>query len=115
MACRRSNVRWACGAMPPATRLPAAPRPVSPAVNSTREGLTLTPGMKPRPFSTGRSARTSRRSMVCLLLEASPRTAGPQPRDVLRLANQALRRALDARRDAERDQCHAEHGHHEPG
>src|SRR5262249_42661890 len=35
-----------------------------PAVNSTREGLTLIPGMKPRPRSTGFSARISRRSIV---------------------------------------------------
>src|SRR5207245_1889332 len=51
-ACRRSNVRRACGPMPPATRLPSGPLPVSPAVNSTLDGLTLTPGLKPRPLST---------------------------------------------------------------
>src|SRR5258706_14741911 len=62
--------------MPPATRLPAASRPVSPAVKSTREGLTLTPGMKPRPFSTGRSARISRRSMG-LPLTSTERPAVP--------------------------------------
>src|SRR2546428_2829449 len=64
MDCRRSKVRCACGAMPPATRLPSGVRPVSPAVNKSRDGLTLTPGMKPRPLSTGRSARISRRSMA---------------------------------------------------
>src|SRR5438552_433406 len=64
MDCRRSKVRRACGAIPPATRLPSGPLPVSPAVNSRRDGLTLTPGMKPRPLSTGRSARISRRSIT---------------------------------------------------
>src|SRR5947209_20282971 len=64
MACKRSKVRWVCGPMPPETSLPSVPRPVSPAVNRTREGLTLIPGMKPRPRSTGRSARISRRSIV---------------------------------------------------
>src|SRR2546428_9990102 len=64
MACKRSKVRCVCGPMPPETSLPSVPRPVSPAVNRTREGLTLIPGMKPRPRSTGRSARISRRSIV---------------------------------------------------
>src|SRR5215467_9969262 len=68
-ACRRSNERRACGPIPPATRLPSGPLPVSPAVNSTRDGLTLTPGMKPRPLSSGRSARMSRRSIPSSLGE----------------------------------------------
>src|SRR5262245_54715894 len=61
---RRSKARRVWGPIPPGTRVPSRFLPVNPAVNSTRAGLTLTPGMKPRPFSTGRSARISRRSIV---------------------------------------------------
>src|SRR5262245_60362759 len=63
--------------MPPGTRLPSGLRPVSPAVNRTRAGFTLTPGMKPRPRSTGRSARMSRRSMSFLLVAQRGVVAGP--------------------------------------
>src|SRR6266568_5302072 len=87
MACKRSKVRWVCGPMPPETSLPSVPRPVSPAVNRTREGLTLIPGMKPRPRSTGRSARISRRSMV-------PSFAS---RDRLRVGGAILRRRAQPR------------------
>src|SRR6266550_1650058 len=87
MACKRSKVRCVCGPMPPETSLPSVPRPVSPAVNRTREGLTLIPGMKPRPRSTGRSARISRRSMV-------PSFAN---RDQLRVGGAILRRRAQRR------------------
>src|SRR5262245_2148922 len=64
MAWRRSIVRCVCAAMPPATMLPSGLRPVMPAVNNSRPGCTLTPGMYPRRFSTGFSARMSRRSIA---------------------------------------------------
>src|SRR5262245_23941409 len=83
MACKRSKVRWVWGPIPPATSLPSGTRPVSPGVNRTRAGLTLTPGMKPRPRSTGRSASISRRSMVPSfpsLGQLVLRTGGAMPR-----------------------------------
>ena len=59
----RPQARLVWAAMPPAATAPSGVRPVNPAVNKTRLGLTLTAGMNPRPCSTGFSARTFWRSI----------------------------------------------------